>query len=108
MILKSAINDEKALFFGGGGWPYWILPKGLTHDFEAKLKSLFFILPNGITHDFRAKLESLSCVFVEIKSKKTFHEVKECKNCRKDAFLTRSILGVAILDFSKGVNPSFR
>ena len=39
-----------------------------------------------------------------------FYEVKEWKNCRKDAFLTSSIkfnqvLGVAILDFSKGVNP---
>ena len=47
MILKSAINDEKALLGGGGGGgggPYWILPKGLTHDFEAKLKSLFFIV----------------------------------------------------------------
>ena len=46
-----------------------------------------------------------NCVFVDIESKKMFHEVKECKNCRKDPFLTRSILGVAILDSSKGVNP---
>ena len=34
-----------------------------------------------------------------------FHEVKECKNCRKDAFFGSSILEVAILDSSKGVNP---
>ena len=36
-----------------------------------------------------------------------FLEVKDCKNCRKNAFLTSSILEVAILDFSKGVNPWF-
>lgn len=34
-----------------------------------------------------------------------FHEVKEFKDCRKDAFFASSILGVAILDSSKGVNP---
>ena len=54
------------------------------------------------------KLSFFVCVFVEIKSKKMFHEVKECKNCPKDAFLTSSILRVAIFDFSKKVNPSFR
>ena len=47
MILKSAINDEKARFWeggGGGGWPYWIVPNGLKNDFGAKFKSLFFIV----------------------------------------------------------------
>ena len=78
---------KKHFFGGGGGWPYWILPKGLTRDFEEKIeKSLFY------------------CLFVEIKSKKMFQEIKDCKNCRKDAFLTSSILEVAILNFSKGVN----
>ena len=36
-----------------------------------------------------------------------FLEVKDCKNCRKNAILTSLILEVAILDFSKGVNPWF-
>ena len=61
VILKSAINDEKARFFwGGGGWPYWILPNGLTHDFGAKLKSLFFIV-------FLSKLSRKRC-FTKIKT----------------------------------------
>ena len=61
----------------------------------------------GVNSGFRGKIgkSPFNCVFVDIESKKMFHEVKECKNCRKDPFLTRSIFGVAILDSSKGVNP---
>ena len=64
----------------------------------------------GVNSGFRGKIgKSLfNCVFVDIESKKMFHEVKECKNCPKDAFLKGSILRVAIFDFSKKVNPSFR
>ena len=63
----------------------------------------------GVNSWFRGKIEKslFYSLFVEIKSKKMFHEVRDCKNCRKDAFLTSSILEVAILNFSKGVNPWF-
>ena len=88
-ILKSAKNVKKALFK--------TVDFGCGHIDSSK----------GVNSGFRGKIgkSPFNCVFVDIESKKLFHEVKECKNCRKDAFLTRSILGVAILDSSKGVNP---
>ena len=93
VILKSAINDEKARFFwgGGGGWVAILdSSKRVNSWFRGKIeKSLFY------------------CLFVEIKSKKMFHKDKDCRNCRKDVFLTSWILEVAILHFSKGVNPWF-
>ena len=87
-ILKSAKNVEKALF--------------KTVDFGCGHIGFFQRVNSG----FRGKIgkSPFNCVFVDIESKKMFHEVKECKNCRKDAFLTRSILGMAaVLDSSKGV-----
>ena len=34
-------------------WPYWILPKGLTHDFGSKIeKSNFKAFDVGAGHDF--------------------------------------------------------
>ena len=90
VILKSAINDEKARFWGGGGMAILDSSKRVNSWFRGKIeKSLFY------------------CLFVEIKSKKMSHKDKDCKNCRKDAFLTSLILEVAILHFSKGVNPWF-
>ena len=40
----------------------------------------------GVNSGFRDIIgkSPLNCVFVDIESKKMFHEVKECKNCRKD------------------------
>ena len=88
-ILKSAKNVKKALF--------------KTVDLGVAILDS----SKGVNSGFRGKIgkSPFNGVFVDIESKKLFHEVKECKNCRKDAFLTRSILGVAILDSSKGVNP---
>ena len=41
-------------------WPYWIFPKGLSHDFWAKLSSLFLIgfFPDRVEKNFVAILKS--------------------------------------------------
>ena len=71
------------------GVPYWICPKGSTHDFESKLESLLLIL------------------FCQNRISKDAWRCFRRWSWPKRAFIARIFLRVVILDFSKGVSPWF-
>ena len=64
----------------------------------------------GVNSGFRGKIgkSPFNCVFVDVESKKMFHEVKDCKNWRKDAFLTLQFWGWPYWILPKGLTHDSR